>query len=196
MGNTVSRLTTSTAPASPPIRHQQLLVTPPISLPKTSQIAFKQNPNPHRATAAPRKRRGPDKRPIGPPANALGSWSEAEELELIRLHESGKTWEYIASKLPGRTAYGCRKYYWRRLAEGPPRRTKWSEAEDLKMVILHESGKPWDYVASKLPGRTVKSCISHYRNHVVDKIDKEKRNGLASLYERYGFKSLSTLLTR
>ena len=193
MDNTTSHLTPSTAHASPPIRHQQLLVTPPISLPKTSQIASEQNSNSHRAAAAPAGPKRRRRRPIGLPANGRGGWSKPEEREIVRLHKSGETWDNIAKKLPGRTAQGCRRHYWNHLANGalPIRLTRWSEPEELEMVRLHEYGKPWDYIAGKLPGRTVHGCRSHYLN-----IDKEKRNRLASLYERYGFKSLSTLLTR
>ncbi|KAK3169302.1 hypothetical protein OEA41_008685 [Lepraria neglecta] len=111
MGNTTSHLATTPAPASPPIRHQQhqqLLVTPPTSLPKTSQIPFKQNPNPCRA---PGKRRQPKKKlPISRPAKRP-RWSEAEDKKVVRLRRSGKEWNDVSLEMPGRSAMSCAMRY-------------------------------------------------------------------------------------
>ena len=56
--------------------------------------------------------------------------------------------------------------------------------------------KNGNILVTNLPGRTALGCRKHYWKYLVDETDKEKRTRLASVYERYGFKSLSTMVTR
>ena len=93
------------------------------------------------------------------------------------------------------------KHYWiyvedKTNKEKRPRRGRWSKAEEDKIVRLRESGKGWEYIGNRLPGRTATSCRQYFWKHLADKTDNEKRTRLASVYDRYGFKLLSTMVTR
>ena len=208
MRNTRSQLTTSTAPASPPVREQRLLVTRPNRLPKPSQAPFAQKPNPYRASR--KRRRSEEERPIDRPAKQP-KWSTAEDAKVIELYESGEAWKSIADKLPGRTANACKFHYLNYLKDKtdkekrpgsderpigrPAKHLNWSRPERLKVVKLRESGKEWKYIADQLPGRTALACKRYYSRRLVNKTD-EMRARLPSVYQRCGFKSLSTMVTR
>ena len=67
------------------------------------------------------------------------------------------------------------------------RLSKWSPAEDTKIIYLRGSkGIKWDDISKELPGRSSIACRLHYQNYLEKKCewDEEKRNKLARVYDR------------
>ena len=67
------------------------------------------------------------------------------------------------------------------------RSSKWSPAEDAKIIRLRGKGMKWDDISKHLLGRSSISCRLHYQNYLERRSewDEEKRNKLARVYDRY-----------
>lgn len=66
------------------------------------------------------------------------------------------------------------------------RQSKWSPAEDVKIIRLRGKGMKWDDISKELPGRSTIGCRLHYQNYLERRSewDEEKRNKLARVYDR------------
>lgn len=67
------------------------------------------------------------------------------------------------------------------------RQSKWTQAEDERMIELRGSGMKWEDISRNLPGRSSISCRLHYQNYLERRSewDEDRRDKLAQLYERY-----------
>ena len=66
------------------------------------------------------------------------------------------------------------------------KQSKWTPSEDALIVDLRGSGMKWEDISKRLPGRSAISCRLHYQNYLErrNEWDEEKKNRLATLYER------------
>ena len=77
-------------------------------------------------------------------------------------------------------------------AEDPPmdspakKQTKWSAAENAKIIKLRGKNMKWADCSKNIPGRSEIACRLHYQNYLErrDTWDEEKRDKLARVYER------------
>ena len=108
-------------------------------------------------------------------------WTKEEEETLFRLRKQGKTWEYIAEFVPGRTWRGAKAHWcWLRRVglkpiEAQTRRRRpshnssavsmmaetlkldyrsiWSKEQDDKLISLRTQGLPWRCISRRIPGK-------------------------------------------
>lgn len=71
-------------------------------------------------------------------------------------------------------------------SEPAKRQSKWSPAEDAKIIRLRGKGMKWGDISQQLPGRSDISCRLHYQNYLEKRSewDEEKRDKLARVYDR------------
>ena len=64
--------------------------------------------------------------------------------------------------------------------------SKWSPAENEKIIKLRGKNMKWLDISNELPGRSDISCRLHYQNYLEKRSewDEEKRNKLARVYDR------------
>ena len=65
--------------------------------------------------------------------------------------------------------------------------SKWSSAEDEKIIFLRGSGMKWEDISDRLPGRSYIACRLHYQNYLERRADwtPERKAKLARVYGRY-----------
>jgi hypothetical protein len=98
-------------------------------------------------------------------AGRTGKWTKDEDLKLKDVvHKVGsKSWDNIASLVPGRTKRQCRSR-WQAMDPSIDRsnirKGKWEECEDMKLMRAIEMrvDKDWVFIAALVPGRTQKQC--------------------------------------
>jgi hypothetical protein len=78
---------------------------------------------------------------------------------LITLCTAGHTWEYIATRLPGRAKNQIRDRYRDHLEKlRVPTPTKWTEEEDEQLMRLREQGYDYAECALRMQGKTRMLC--------------------------------------
>ena len=95
------------------------------------------------------------------------SWTDEEEILLLKLRKEGKSWSEIAKLIPERTWRASQKRHGQ-LTRGSsePKRKKgklWTDEENERLMEQKEMGKSWKEIAQQLPGRNLNSIQSHYR---------------------------------
>mmetsp|Transcript_19718 Transcript_19718/g.34714 ORF Transcript_19718/g.34714 Transcript_19718/m.34714 type:complete len:559 (-) Transcript_19718:307-1983(-) len=77
-------------------------------------------------------------------------WTPDEETKLRKLVATGKPWDVIASRMPGKTDTQCRERWQTRFTS-----KQWTIAEDETIDRLQEQwGNKWSKIAGELEGRT------------------------------------------
>ena len=64
--------------------------------------------------------------------------------------------------------------------------SKWSSAENAKVIRLRSKGVKWNDVSKQMLGRSMTACRLHFQNYLErrEPWDEEKKNKLARVYER------------
>ena len=75
-------------------------------------------------------------------------------------------------------------------SDSPPKKnthTKWSRAEDAKVIHLRGKGMKWEDIAKEIPGRSHIACRLHFQNYLERRCewDEEKKDRLARVYDRF-----------
>ena len=98
-------------------------------------------------------------------------WEKEEEQLLKSLRESGKSWADIATRLPNRSAKGCRTRWCGTLhkRQGPKSAAKsglqWEEWEERLLVSGYYAGLSWKEINEPITGRTVHGCKNQWTAH-------------------------------
>jgi hypothetical protein len=85
-----------------------------------------------------------------------GTWTEEEDKTLLQLVQThgAKSWNFIASLLPGRVGKQCRER-WHNHLDPCITKGKWTLEEDKRLMgLFQQYGKKWSLIAKHLEGRT------------------------------------------
>jgi hypothetical protein len=107
-----------------------------------------------------------------------GKWTAAEDGQLkdaVKAH-GDHNWGPIAALVPGRVVIQCRHRWLSALdpKRGNRRTGKWAEDEDsqLRYAVQTHGVKNWGAVATLVPGRGEKQCLSRWHNVLDPSIDR------------------------
>ena len=92
-------------------------------------------------------------------------WTQAEEILLKSLHESGKNWIEIASQLPGRSAGSCKGHWWHvRQRQGlcKTNASHWKEWEERLLVSGYYAGLSWQEITEPITTRKLYTIRRHW----------------------------------
>jgi len=109
-----------------------------------------------------------------------GRWlAEEDEILTKMVTKHGlKSWQTIASAIPGRNAQQCR-IRWTRSLDPAINKEDWSEQEELKLIRAHQIyGSQWLKMVKHFPGRTNHALKEHWRGRMKGKLNYYLASGM------------------
>ena len=97
-------------------------------------------------------------------------WSEAEIATMRRLRQEGTVHRVIAARL-GRTPTSVQICYAQTCLVPERPSTRWTRAEDDKLISLQRSGRDWPAVIAALPGRSKMAAQKRWHNILRPSLD-------------------------